>query len=188
MKNKRNKLLYVLIVLVFLGVFLGWYIFLGSKDSEIVISDGKESDLNELPTIDEKIVVHITGAVVNPGVVSLSSGTRMIEAIDQIGGLRENADTEAINLARRLKDEEKIDIPEIGEVDKQTSKQADGRVNINTASLEELKTLPGVGDVIAQGIIDYRKKNGNFTQLEDLKNVSRIGEKVYQGLSDLIIL
>lgn len=190
MDKHRNKLLYILIVLVFLGVFWAWATFSSGNDSDLLIEaetkeKTKDDQIEEIP---QTIVVHISGAVKNPGVVYLSSETRLIEAIEQVGGLMDNADQNSINLARRLKDEEKIHICEIGEEANQAASQSDGRVNINTASLEELKKLPGIGDVIAQGIIDYREKNGDFTDLEELKNVNRIGEKIYEGLSALIIL
>ncbi len=190
MDKHRNKLLYGLVVLVFLGVFWAWAIFYNANDSELLIEaetkDKAITDASEKPA--QTIVVHITGAVKNPGVVRLSSESRLIEAIEEVGGLMDNADQNSVNLARRLKDEEQIYICEIGELVNQGPGQSDGRVNINTASLEELKKLPGVGDVIGQGIVDYREKNGSFTDLEELKNVNRIGEKIYQGLSDLITL
>ncbi len=186
MDKHRNKLLYGLIILVFLGVFWAWAIFSNTNDSELIISAETKNEASE--ERPETIVVHISGAVKNPGVLCLASESRLIDAVEEVGGLTDNADQDSVNLARRLKDEEKIHIAEIGEVTNQKGSQSDGRININTASLEELKKLPGVGDVIAKGIIDYREKNGSFTDLEELKNVNRIGEKIYQGLSDLITL
>ena len=76
----------------------------------------------------------------------------------------------------------------IGDASSQSGVSTDGRVNINTADLEELKSLPGIGDVIAQNIIDYREENGSFTQLEDLKNVTRIGDKIFESISESITL
>ena len=188
MENHRNKLLYVLIVLVFLGVFWAWYTSSNSNSSELVITGETKGEVSESMSSDEMIVVHITGAVKNSGIVRLPPESRLIDAIGEMGGLTENADQDSVNLARRLKDEEKIHIFEIGEMATQIAVQSDSRININTASLEELKKLPGIGDAIAQGIIDYREKNGNFTQLEELKKVNRIGEKIYEGLSELITL
>lgn len=188
MDKYRNKLLYLLIVLVFLATFWGWMIYSDSNDAELLINDTSKSEASEAVSSGEMIIVHITGAVENPGVVRLSAESRLIDAIEAVGGLKDNADQNSVNLARRLKDEEKIYIAEFGEVINQIGLQSDGRVNINTANLEELKKLPGIGDVIAQGIIDYRDKNGNFTELEELMNVNRIGEKIFEGLSELITL
>ncbi|WP_303868130.1 helix-hairpin-helix domain-containing protein [Acetobacterium wieringae] len=190
-KLERNKILYILIVLVFLGVFWGWYHFKESRDAAISISDATvlENGADENSQSDQaQMMVHITGAVNQPGVVSLNQGARLIEAIELVGGLTETADVDSLNLARKIQDEEKIHIPVIGEVSATTVSSENDKININTASLEELKSLPGVGDVIAQGIIDYREKHGGFKQLEELKNVNRIGDKVYDGLSESIVI
>ena len=188
-KLDRNKILYILIVLVFLGVFWGWYHFKEVSDATIQVSDSvslnKEED--EAGKSEQgEMMVHITGAVNQPGVVLLNQNARLIEAIEMVGGLTEAADVDSLNLARKLQDEEKIYIPTIGEVSKAGTDNENSKININTASLEELKSLPGVGDVIAQGIIDYREKHGGFKQLEELKNVTRIGDKIYEGLSESI--
>ncbi|OXS25898.1 MAG: hypothetical protein BI182_13495 [Acetobacterium sp. MES1] len=190
-KLERNKILYILIVLVFLGVFWGWYHFKESSDAAISISDATvlENGADENSQSDQgQMMVHITGAVKQPGVVSLKPEARLIEAIELVGGLTETADVDSLNLARKIQDEEKIHIPAMGEVSATAVSSENDKVNINTASLEELKSLPGVGDVIAQGIIDYREKNGGFKQLEELKNVTRIGDKVYDGLSESIVI
>ncbi len=190
-KLDRNKILYILIVLVFLGVFWGWYHFKESSDTAISISDATalENGADENSQSDKgQMMVHITGAVKQPGVVTLKPEARLIEAIELVGGLTETADVDSLNLARKIQDEEKIHIPAIGEVSATAVSSENDKVNINTASLEELKSLPGVGDVIAQGIIDYREKNGGFKQLEELKNVTRIGDKIYDGLSESIVI
>jgi competence protein ComEA len=148
----------------------------------------KEADRESNESAGAEIMVHITGAVVKPGVVSLKADARLVEAIEKVGGLTENADVNSLNLARKLQDEEKIHVPAVGEVDQTSNSITSQQININTASLEELKNLPGVGDVIAQGIIDYREKNGGFKQLEELKNVNRIGDKIYEGLTDSITI
>jgi competence protein ComEA len=191
-KLDRNKILYILIVLVFLGVFWGWYAYRDSGAGAVNVSnaantgeaDGQTGGVSK----DGKIMVHITGAVKNPGVVTLAQDARVIEAVEAVGGLTEEADVSSLNLARKVKDEEKIHIPASGEVTQKSEAGETNKININTASLEELKSLPGVGDVIAQAIIDYRQKNGSFTELEQLKNVNRIGDKVYAGLAESITL
>lgn len=190
-KLDRNKILYILIVLVFLGVFWGWYHFKESNEATLRVADTtavKEADGENSQAGESRIMVHITGAVNKPGVVSLNQDARLIEAIEMVGGLTESADVNSLNLARKLQDEEKIHIPAIGEVSQTTTASENTKVNINTASLEELKSLPGVGDVIAQGIIDYREMNGGFTQLDELKNVTRIGDKIFDGLSESITI
>lgn len=190
-KLDRNKILYILIVLVFLGVFWGWYYFKTANGVEMKVSEAatlKEVGSENNESDSTEIMVHITGAVVKPGVVSLNADARLIEAIEKVGGLTENADVNSLNLARKLQDEEKIHVPAVGEVTQTSNSSTSQQININTASLEELKSLPGVGDVIAQGIIDYREKNGGFKQLEELKNVNRIGDKIYEGLIDSITI
>lgn len=187
-KIDRNKLLYALAIIFVLGMFWGWYGFIQSRGTNLSVSGTEEVSIDSDPSETEQIIVHITGAVNKPGIVTLDKESRMAEAVEGAGGLTETADGDAINLARKLKDEEKIIIPEKGEETKASDQGDQGLININTANLEELKSLPGVGDVIAQGIIDYRKKNGDFTQLEELKNVTRIGDKIFQGFSELITL
>ncbi|MEO1816298.1 MAG: helix-hairpin-helix domain-containing protein [Acetobacterium sp.] len=190
-KLDRNKILYILIVLVFLGVFWGWYHFKENYDATIRVTDSatvNKTDGEDNQAVQNDMMVHITGAVNQPGVVSLNQDARLIEAIEMVGGLTAAADVESLNLARKLQDEEKIHIPAIGEVSKTTTAGESTKVNLNTASLEELKKLPGVGDVIAQGIIDYREKNGGFRQLDELKNVTRIGDKIFDALSESITI
>ncbi|MBI4856011.1 MAG: helix-hairpin-helix domain-containing protein [Acetobacterium woodii] len=190
-KLDRNKILYILIVLVFLGVFWGWYYFKTANGVEMKVSEAatlKEVGSENNESDSTEIMVHITGAVVKPGVVSLNADARLVEAIEKVGGLTENADVNSLNLARKLQDEEKIHVPAVGEVTQTSNSSTSQQININTASLEELKSLPGVGDVIAQGIIDYREKNDGFKQLEELKNVNRIGDKIYEGLIDSITI
>jgi len=187
-KLDKNKLIYLFGIIVILGVFWGWYYLGQSTGTELSVSGAEAVKPEDDAATGEKIVVYITGAIKNPGVIELTGNARLAEAVEATGGLLDTADVEAINLARKLKDEEKIHIPIMGETSKTNGTSDNGLININTASLEELKSLPGVGDVIAQGIIDYREKNGNFTQLEDLKNVTRIGDKIFEGLSQLIII
>ncbi|WP_296559451.1 helix-hairpin-helix domain-containing protein [uncultured Acetobacterium sp.] len=189
-KLDRNKILYILIVLVFLGVFWGWYQYKASTKVEMSITGSALSETVNDQSGDNSSVmmVHITGAVTKPGVVALNQGSRLVEAIELVGGLTDTADVNSLNLARKLQDEEKIHIPAMGEVLESKAGSENLKININTASQEELKSLPGIGDVIAGAIIDYREKNGGFKQLEELKNVTRIGDKIYEGLSDSITL
>jgi len=187
-KIDKNKIVYLFLIIFATALFWGWYNLTQSQGTKLSVSGAEVVTASNDNTSTDKIIVHITGAVNKPGVVELSKDARMVEALDATGGLTETADVNAINLARKLKDEEKIHIFKVGEVPETTGANTTGLININSANLEELKKLPGVGDVIAQGIIDYREKNGNFTQLEDLKNVTRIGDKIFEGLSQSITL
>jgi competence protein ComEA len=124
------------------------------------------------------VVVHVTGAVENPGVVTLEGGSRVADAVDAAGGLSADADQSAINLARIVRDGEQVDVPEIGEV-------GQGKVNLNRASPPELETLPGIGPVLAERIVADRESNGPFGSIEDLTRVSGIGEAVIVQIASL---
>lgn len=141
-----------------------------------------------------EIKVYICGAVCKPGVYTLLEGDRIDALINMAGGATEEADLSAINLAERLHDEQYVRIPAKGEeVESQTgtntvgvSSQSQGLININTASIEELDSLPGIGPAIASRIIAYREEKGKFTSIEQIKDVSGIGESKYQDIKDRI--
>ena len=138
-------------------------------------------------------MVHISGAVHRPGVIELELGKRLIDAVEICGGLKDDADIDRINLAKKLADEEKVYIPRIGEeISDDLSFSAEGntesnsgKININTCSKAELLLLPGIGDVLADRIIEYREKTP-FKRIEDIKNVSGIGEKKFESIKDMI--
>ena len=150
-----------------------------------------------------KIVVHITGAVVNQGIVEIKENARIIDAIEAAGGVRDDADLSKINLAYVIEDGIKIYVPSINDkededeyVVKNSGKEiitgnSSGKnestsekimVNINTATAVDFQKLPGVGESIANRIIAYRNENGKFKNIEDLKNVSGIGESKFSNI------
>jgi competence protein ComEA len=147
-----------------------------------------------------EIKVYVTGEVKSPGVISLEEGARLEDAIEKAGGLTENANIKNVNLAYIIEDGLKIYIPNKDEenVEYLITENGDGiieeteivssesKININTASLEKLTELPGVGEALAQRIIDYRTANGKFTSIEELKNVSGIGDKKFENLRDSV--
>lgn len=169
-------------------------------------SDLQEEHTKSADTTEEKkqqtektteIYVQIDGAVKKPGVYTFSEESRVYELIEAAGGLLPEAYDLGINQAKRLADGEKIYVytkEEIengaGTTDTQNPKGQtdDGKVNINTASVEELMTLSGIGETRAKDIIAYRNAHGAFSLPEDLKNVSGIGDSTYNKIADAIIV
>lgn len=140
------------------------------------------------------IFVDIKGAVKNPGVYQMKVGDRVKDALDAAGGLTDEADSQKVNLAKRLEDQMVIVVSKVGEEAEEipagaTSKEEakEGKVNINTATVEELKTLKGVGEKKAEAIIEYRKKNGSFQTKEDLMKVRGIGKKLFESFQERIV-
>ena len=139
---------------------------------------------------DSLIMVYISGQVYSPGIYELVLGDRVVDAVNMAGGLSKQADLDKINLAKKVNDEEKIYIPAIGEeipfsVDVETNSQESGKININVASSADLESLPGIGEVIAGRIIEYRKTN-KFNSIEDILEVSGIGDAKFESIKDLI--
>lgn len=143
------------------------------------------------------IVVYVCGAVVKAGVYELPADSRVNDAVLAAGGFADNADETYVNLAAPVSDGTQILIPTKEEVEKglvaaesidntESTDKAPGLVNINTASKEELKTLPGIGDGIAGKIIDYREKSGSFKTIEDIMKVSGIKDKLFSKIKDKI--
>ena len=153
-------------------------------------ADAEGADGQVAPTI----AVHVSGAVAAPGVYELEEGARVADAVEHAGGFLEGAAEHAFNLARVLNDGEQVVVPTAEEhAVQQAAVEASGgtagvggKVNINTASAEQLDMLPGVGESTAQKIIADREANGPFSSPEDLKRVSGIGDKKYAELADLI--
>lgn len=145
------------------------------------------------PDAEEAVVVDVTGAVNAPDVIELPAGARVADAIAAAGGLAADADVRQVNRAEPLSDGAKVHIPRQGEDAAARSVDAPGMdgeaaglVNINTASAEELDSLPGVGPSTAASIIKEREDNGPFSTAEDLMRVSGIGEKRFAQLKDAI--
>ncbi len=137
-----------------------------------------------------EVVVHVIGAVSAPGVYTLPENARVDDAV-RAAGATEAADLSQLNLAQKLADGQKITVPAIGETAAAesggetgaASTEGNALININTASLAELETLPSIGEVRAQAIITYRKTNGGFRTIEELQEVSGIGEKIFADVA-----
>lgn len=177
---------------IYIGIFLVILILTGGG---ILLWDVKKQDSKTLSK--NEIRVDIEGAVKNPGVYNFKFGAIIEDAIKAAGGLTEQVDVnklaQQINRAELLRDGQKILIPLKGQIAgeqintvKEQSRGTENKININTATAEELESLPGIGSVYAQKIIDYREEHGGFENIEDIQNVPGIGPKTFEKLKDLI--
>ena len=166
-----------------------------SVEGTTVVETTMLAEKTEVSTTQETVIfVDIKGAVKNPGVYQMKVGDRVKDALEAAGGLTAEADSQKVNLAKRLEDQMVIVVPKVGEEAEEipagaTSKEEakEGKVNINTATVEELKTLKGVGEKKAEAIIEYRKKNGSFQTKEDLMKVRGIGKKLFESFQERIV-
>lgn len=134
-----------------------------------------------------EIRVYVCGAVKNPGVVSLSEGSRAEDALAAAGGFSENARRDYVNLAEWVTDGQKLYFPTLEEAESLIEQESgNGLVNINTADVNMLCTLPGIGESRAKDIIAYREEHGAFKSCEDIMQVSGIKNSVYSKISDMI--
>lgn len=142
----------------------------------------------EESAVSGELYVHVLGQVEKPGLYVLDTDARVVDALAAAGGTLDDADLQAVNLARQLSDGEQLVVPAIGATveDGGTSSMIDGLVDLNNADQTELETLPGIGPALAQRIIAWRDENGRFRSIDDLLVVSGIGDKVLAGLKDLV--
>ena len=144
----------------------------------------------ESEEVKSEIKVYVIGAVMTEGVATLDEGSRVEDAINLAGGLADDADKNKINFAAFITDGQMIYVPRINDIVAaeitENSTISNGKININTASVDELKKLDGIGDATAQKIIDYRKTNGKFQTVDDLKKVSGIGTAKFNNIKDKI--
>jgi competence protein ComEA len=135
------------------------------------------------------IFVHVVGAVTRPGLFELRDGDRVVDAVAAAGGFTDAADQSQVNLARFVSDGEQLAVPVIGQAPAPgAAGTVAGKVNLNTADLSTLETLPRVGPAMAQRIIDWRTANGRFTAVEDLMSVTGVGDKTFEQLKKLVTI
>lgn len=190
--NKREKvglIVFSIIIITFISIMY----FNDSKKNEIqVIKKNNEIQSGDATSSKKAIKVYVCGAIKKPGVYSLQEGDRIITLIEIAGGFSKDADLSSVNLAMKLKDEDFIKIPELLSGTEESTTKAvniqsgNDKININTANLEQLKSLPRIGDALGQRIIDYREQNGFFTDIKDISNVSGIGDKMFENIKDKI--
>ena len=155
-----------------------------------------------MPKEQANLIVDIRGAVRNPGVYALAPGSRLKDAVEAVGGVTDEADSEAMHLSLRVHDEGYYYIGRIGETPRPpiaaalsptptggpgaSEPGAGGVIDLNTASVELLETLPGIGEVRANAIVDYRQQNGCFQSISDVTNVTGIGPTTYENIRHLV--
>jgi len=209
LRKKQNLIIVIAIIIIVSGFSISNYI---NKQKVYVLSPDQKKDTIELDNdiskndsniyevTTEKIVVHIEGDIVSPGVYEIEKGARVFDVIEAAGGLLKTADRRKINLAKKIVDEEYIYIPNenkdndegigfqnVSNLSTMTSNnESVSLININKANITELKVLSGVGDVLANRIIEYRSEKGDFKSVEDLKNVSGIGDKKFSEIKDKV--
>lgn len=142
------------------------------------------------PAPVKTLFVHVSGAVARPGLYELKSGLRAADAVAAAGGATGEGDIDALNLASLITDGQKIYVPRLGEtaVPPGATDGADPRVNLNTASAEELDGLDGIGPVLAKRIIDWRQRKGRFTSIAQLDEINGIGPKKLSLIKDNLTL
>lgn len=201
----------IICILIVIGIFL--YKRTQDTDySTLMLEPEEEAKENNIDQEQEKrenkIKVHVAGYVEEEGMVELAEGARIADALEAAGGATLEADLSRVNLAYVLQDGQKIYIPSILEVEEEEAEEeeyitegsggvileeegeeeknneAEGKVNINTATQTELETLNGIGPSTASKIIEYRKQNGNFQSIEEIQNVSGIGDSKYESIKD----
>ena len=163
-----------------------------SKDSASEKEEKSQKSETEEVVEKDLITVDVKGAVKSPGIYDLPVGSRINDAVQKAGGLTDNADSKSINLAQRISDEALVYVPTKEETTSQeahsnaSNTKENKKVNLNKASLEELKQVKGLGGKRAQDIIDHRETNGKFKSVDDLKKVSGIGAKTVEKLKEYV--
>ena len=192
----------VLFVCLIIGMGLFW---MSRQGEEVEEADTSLAETTILPqevedktTVSTVIYVDVKGEVHHPGVYQMKAENRVKDLIEAAGGVTPLADDQKLNLAQLLEDQMVIVVPKKGEEVNSELAQAstsqkkevgkEGKVNINTATVEELKTLKGIGEKKAEAIIEYRKKNGSFKNKEELMKVRGIGKKLYESFQERVIV
>ena len=220
--NKKNKIIIIIGVIILFLICI-YFVYSKSDEGEMISSEGRiENSIIENNTKEKeekqeeknKIIIHITGMISNEGILELEEGSRISDAIEKAGGLKEGADVSQINLAFILSDGMKIHIPNVNDRKEKNEDKTNtyitkesgvstieetqnqnnvteknktiAMVNINKADIKQLQTLPGIGDSTAQKIINYRNENGKFNSIEDIKNVKGIGDSKFVKIKEYI--
>ncbi len=202
MDNKKKKIVFLVILLLgcaLTSVFSDYAATGGDKQNKLL--PVAEQAKTSTPGSDKKIMVYVSGAVLEPGMYELAPNSRALDAVAAAGGLTETADRERVNLARRLKDGNQVNVPSVKQTAARSATQAKAkegasassaakgkaavRVKLNTATAAELEALPGVGPALAQRITAYRQGR-RFSSVDDLLKVKGIGKAKLERLRPLV--
>ena len=194
--KKNEKVFYILLIALAAIIF---FLFEGeAKQGESppanlqnAVEEVKEGDEIEQESEEATVFVDIKGAVVHQGVYEVSKSARVKDVISLAGGFTNEADRTMINLAAKVYDEMVIYVPRMGEEGKiptQSLNNNEEKVNINTATIDEIEELQGIGPTKAAAIVAYREEHGPFERIEDLLNVSGIGEKSLEKIKGQILI
>ena len=199
--NKIRRVIEIVTVILISCIFFFACSGGKAKDREILSFSEEESSAEAESEIfsaepvveneEQTVWVYVCGAVNHPGVYELPADARKADALNAAGGFTEDADKDAVNLAAYIEDADMLRIPHVGEVcepEENGFEQTEmmRKVNINTASVSELMTLPGIGKSKAEAIAEYRKKAGGFSCTEDLMKVPGIKEGTFEGIKEQI--
>ena len=194
----------IIVICTGLGLLVGGFFLLKPAPQTAVKETNLQAEVaavskdslteKEEPLEQDLITVDVKGAVKSPGIYDLPVGSRVNDAVQKAGGLTEQADSKSLNLAQKVSDEALVYVPAKGEESASektgsgapSSTSKDKKVNLNKASMEELKQVKGLGGKRAQDIIDHRETNGKFKSVDELKKVSGIGAKTIEKLKDYV--
>lgn len=204
--TKKQKIIIGIIILVAIIGIGTYFIVINIQQKEYDINDFLSSTESEGSKSDT-IIIHITGEIINPGIIEIAEGARIVDAIEAAGVVTEDADLDEVNLAFVLSDSQKIYIPNKNEKEINGEKvyitsgsgnnvivqdKIEGgkqqKVNINEAKQEDFEQLPGIGPSIAKKIVEYREQNGKFTSIEELQEVKGIGEAKFENIREYIMV
>ncbi len=209
---QTKKLIKCVIIFIIIILSGGLYSCQSSKEKVVLNKTSVTESNNEIENVtsteelseevstasDDLIWVHICGEVENPGVYSLKEGSRLYELIELAGGMTQQAAKNYLNLVEKLIDGQRVQVPSVDELESGTyqtylsletqieKSNSNSLININTASKEQLMTLPGIGESKANSIITYRQENGKFAKIEDIMNISGIKNAAFEKIKDLI--
>lgn len=206
MLSSKQKIAIIIAGIFVVGIFIFYMSTKTKAYDESFIKEIEEEEISKkeekTEEISKEIIIHITGAVKKEGIVKLDEDARIIDAIEKAGGLTEDANLKMVNLAYALKDGQKIYIPKITDTEEEMELEVgiplqvivgnekedntSGKININTATQNQLESLSGIGEKTASKIIEYREANGKFKEIEDIKNVSGIGNEKFETIKSQI--